>query len=239
MSDKKTILIIEDERHIAEGVALNLKLNGHQPIIASNGLDGLEKWRIHSPELIVLDLMMPGIDGYGVISQIREKDKLVPILVLSAKSESRDKVDCFEMGVDDYLAKPFDLDEFLQRVKRLLFRADKKNIETPTSSEATTFRFGPHIVNFDLAQAKAFGQEVRLTQQEIKVLKLFQANPNRALSRQELLLAGWGYHEETSSRTLDNFIVRLRKYFEPNPKKPIYFKSIRSIGYLFDPSPPV
>ena len=237
---KKRILIVEDDRHIAEGIELNLSMQGHEVKVAQNGIDGLEAWKQWCPHLIVLDLMLPGIDGMQILKTIRLEDERVPILVLSAKGTPTDKVKALASGVDDYMAKPFDLEEFLLRVERLLTRAfwnhaeaDQKN-DAIAGSSPKTYTFGANRIDFETSRARCQAGDINLTEQEAKLLKVFITNRGKPLSRNNLLEIGWGYSRKTSTRTVDNFIVRLRKYFEPDPKNPLYFKSLRSVGYIFD-----
>ena len=236
--DKKRILIVEDDLHIAEGIELNLSLAGHEVKIAENGIDGLEAWKRWCPHLIVLDLMLPGIDGMQILKSIRLEDERLPILILSAKVEPSDKVDGFLDGVDDYMTKPFSLEEFLLRIKRLLTR-DQWQREQDDSPRAHSnaeglYHFGVNTVDFASGRAECRAGTIQLTEQEIKLLKLFIVNKGKSLSRSKLLEIGWGYAKGTSTRTVDNYIVRLRRYFEENPKDPQYFKSRRSLGYVFD-----
>lgn len=232
--DKKKILVIDDEPHIAEGVKLNLELQGHSVEVAPNGIKGIELWKSWKPDLIVLDLMMPGVDGYSVLDRVREEDERLPILVLSAKDAARDKVKCLAGGVDDYLSKPFNLDEFLLRIDRLLTRANWSAENTTNQKFDDEYSFGPNTINFVTNKATRMGSEFQLTAQEVKIIKIFIQNVGTPLSRADLLKEGWGYSEDASSRTVDNFIVRLRKYFEDDPKNPVYFKSLRSVGYVFN-----
>ncbi|MDJ0782072.1 MAG: response regulator transcription factor [Desulfosarcinaceae bacterium] len=235
----KMILIIEDEGHIAEGLKLNLELQGYTVHIAGDGPTGLQQWQELRPDLIVLDIMLPGIDGLSVLQRIRLADERLPILVLSAKAASEDKVRGLSLGVDDYLSKPFNLEEFLLRVERLLTRSqwgqDTANSDALSAAAGPeAYAFGDNRIDFVKATALCQQGHVHLTEQELRLLKLFIAYRGKPLNREKLLEIGWGYTRKTSTRTVDNFIVRLRRYFEPNPKKPIYFKSLRSIGYLFD-----
>jgi DNA-binding response OmpR family regulator len=236
-TEKKRILVIEDEQHIAEGIKLNLELQGYAVSIANDGVDGLARWKAWQPDLIVLDIMLPGIDGLSVLQGIRIEDEQIPVLILSAKGTPQDRVKGFSLGVDDYLAKPFNLEEFLLRVNRLLVRSkrysDYQNQGKPEID--SIFSFGGNRIDFDTLTAYGPSGEVHLTEQEVKILKLFIANPGRPVSRNQLLEIGWGYPRGMKTRTVDNFIVRLRKYFETNPKKPVFFKSLRSVGYVFDP----
>jgi two-component system, OmpR family, alkaline phosphatase synthesis response regulator PhoP len=235
---KKRILIIEDDLHIAEGLELNLCLSGHEVKIAQNGIEGLEAWKQWCPQLIVLDLMLPGIDGMQILKNIRLEDERLPILILSAKVELSDRVDGLLDGADDYMTKPFSLEEFLLRIKRLLtkdqWQREQDDSYFSHSSEPRPYRFGANTIDFSSGQAECCAGSIQLTEQEIKLLKLFIVNKGKPLSRSRLLEIGWGYSKGTSTRTVDNYIVRLRRYFESNPKNPKYFKSRRSLGYVFD-----
>jgi DNA-binding response OmpR family regulator len=232
----KRVLIIEDERHIAEGISLNLELQGYSVQIAETGTAGLSAWKQWEPDLIVLDIMLPGIDGFSVLKSIRLEDERLPILILSAKGTPEDRVKGLKNGVDDYLAKPFNLDEFLLRIDRLLKRNSwlNKNTETRTIKPMDSYRFGHNLIDFKHSFAISKGKEITLTEQEIKLLRLLITHRGKTLSRGEILEIAWGFSKELSTRTVDNFMVRFRKYFEDDPKKPIYFKSRRSVGYVFD-----
>lgn len=232
----KRILVVEDDPHIAEGLQLNLKMKGYKVNIAPDGTSGLQQWKEWRPDLIVLDIMLPGVDGLSVLRNIRLEDERLPVLILSAKADIDDKIQGLSFGVDDYLTKPFNLDEFLLRVERLLLRGDwsSGNDQMP-AVVPDTYVFGDNRIEFSTATAHcADGTTMHLTEQEVKLLKLFIANQGQPLSRSQLLKIGWSYSGRTNSRTVDNFMVRMRKYFEKNPKKPIYFKSLRSVGYLFE-----
>ncbi len=239
MGKRKTILIIEDDAHIAEGLALNLKLHGYETAIAGDGPSGVQSWQEQAPDLIILDIMLPGFDGLSVLQAIRLKDERLPILVLSAKSASDDRIRGLSYGVDDYLAKPFNLEELLLRVDRLLKRAgwsqEQMQADLPGKIRCD---FGGNSVDLETGAARCRQGNITLTEQEIKLLKLFAANPKKPLSRDRILEIVWGYSRRVSTRTLDGFIVRFRRYFEGDPKSPRHFISIRSVGYLFDPDPP-
>ena len=239
MAQKKKILIIEDDLHIAEGLALNLKLQGYEIDIAEDGPGGVQKWQSFSPDLIILDIMLPGFDGLSVLQAIRLKDERLPILVLSAKSASDDRIKGLSYGVDDYLAKPFNLEELLLRIDRLIQRAEwgREHLYAGPP-EKMRFVFGENVVDFETGAAQCRQGEITLTDYETKLLKLFAANPGKPLSRERILEIVWGYTRRVSTRTLDGFIVRFRRYFEKDPKSPRFFRSIRSVGYLFDPDPP-
>jgi DNA-binding response OmpR family regulator len=232
---QKRILVIEDDGHIAEGIALNLTLQGYDVRIAADGVSGLNEWKTMKPDLVILDIMLPGIDGLSILQSIRLEDERLPVLILSAKGDPDDRIQGLAFGVDDYMAKPFNLAELLLRVERLLKRGDwNRNGEGPATPLFDTYRFGDNHIDFNTHRARCRKGEIVLTEQEIKVLKLFIANRGKPLSRDRLLQIGWGYSRKTTTRTVDNFIVRFRKYFEADPKHPVYFKSLRSIGYLFD-----
>lgn len=243
-AEKKRILVIEDDEHIAEGIRLNLTLQTYRVKVADDGAKGLNEWETWRPDLIVLDIMLPVIDGFSVLQTIRKKDERLPVLILSARSSAEDKIKGLRCGVDDYLAKPFDLDEFLLRVERLLTRKEwygKENDETDKTEDnekkifsGDKYTFGDNEINFITCRAKCAAGTIILTEQEIKLLKIFITHKGTPISRETLLDTGWGYSKDTTTRTIDNFMVRLRKYFEKNPKKPRYFKSMRSIGYIFD-----
>ncbi len=235
--EKKRVLVIEDEVHIAEGIKLNLTMQGYQVRIAPDGIAGLDEWRRWHPDLIVLDIMLPMIDGFSVLENIRKEDERLPVLILSAKSSVKDKVRGLRCGVDDYLGKPFDLDEFLLRVERLITRVSW-NVEEANNaigrSLKDAYSFGGNTINFITCTAECESGTIILTEQEIKLFKVFMAHKGKPVSRQKLLEAGWGYSTETTTRTVDNFMVRFRRYFEKNPKQPQFFKSRRSVGYIFD-----
>lgn len=237
----KKILVIDDEKHIAEAIRLNLTMQGHEVVVGINGLEGLRWWKEFSPDLVIVDLMMPEIDGVGVITEIRKSDLKIPILVISAKVQVNEKIRCLSLGVDDYLSKPFDLNEFLLRVDRLLTRSEwGRANEYKTSEKAEedqgpdSFIFSTNSIDFKNFKGQSHEGVFDLTLQEIKILKVFIKNPNIPLTREEILEKALGYDRGVSTRTLDNFIVRFRKYFEVDPKNPKFFKSVRSVGYLFD-----
>jgi len=239
MKEKIRILIVEDEEHIADGLKLNLTLQGYETIIASDGVAALDLWKSWRPDLIVLDIMLPRIDGISVLRNIRLEDQKIPILILSARSTQADVIEGLKHGVDDYLAKPFDLEEFLLRVERMLTRLSMYRSGNLSGAEKLgsidrVYRFGDNEIDFIESTAQCMAGKIFLTEQEIKLLKLFVSNRGKALSRQKLLEIGWGYTKNMTTRTVDNFLVRFRKYFEKDPKNPEYFKSRRSVGYIFD-----
>lgn len=238
-TETSRILIIEDDAHIAEGLKLNLSLQGYEAAIAASGTEGLRLWKEYNPHMIVLDIMLPGLDGFAVLSHIRLEDEKLPVLILSAKGDPDDRIRGFSCGVDDYLAKPFRLEEFLLRIERLLTRASwNRDPLTPAAreepSEVQRYAFGGNRIDFTTSTAECRQGTIQLTEQETKLLKVFIANRGKPLSRRLLLEVGWGYSGVITTRTVDNFIVRLRKYFEDDPQHPRYFQSLRSVGYRFD-----
>jgi two-component system alkaline phosphatase synthesis response regulator PhoP len=238
--ENRRILVIEDDAHIAEGLKLNLSLQNYEVQTCGDGATGLQTWKDWHPDLIVLDLMLPAIDGISVLRNIRLQDERIPVLILTAKGAPDDRVRGFASGADDYLAKPFHLEEFLLRVERLLKRLawgeENSEMEVAGIPEGMrVYTFGSNVIDFEKCKARCRAGKINLTDQEIKLLKIFVNNPGKPMSRNRLLEVGWGYTRGTSTRTVDNFLVRFRKYFEKTPKKPVFFKSLRSVGYVFEP----
>jgi len=230
---EKRILVIEDDEHIAEGIKLNLSLHGYEVYVALDGIAGLRAWEELRPELIVLDVMLPGMDGLSILRTIRLVDDGIPILILSAKGDSQDVIKGFTQGVDDYLAKPFNLDEFLLRVDRLLVRASRQSAAMEHSSEQIC-HFGENWIDFSKFTAEGVGGKFKLTGQEARLLRLLIAHRGKPVTREMMLEIALGYPRGTQTRTIDNFMVRFRKYFEIDPSKPVHFKSLRSVGYMFE-----
>ena len=238
-TQQKRILIVEDDAHIAEGLKLNLSLQGYETTIAMSGTEGLRMWKEWNPHLIVLDIMLPGLDGLSILRHIRLEDERLPVLILSAKGGPDDRIKGFTYGVDDYLSKPFSLEEFLLRVERLLTRTSWSQSSSAAAGEgdpqaAMKYTFGVNMIDFSTMTAECRQGVIQLTEQEVRLLRVFITNRGKPLSRKVLLQVGWGYSGVSTTRTVDNFIVRLRKYFEDDPQNPVYFRSLRSVGYLFD-----
>lgn len=228
---KERILIVEDEEHIAEGLRINLSLQGFDVQVAIDGAKGLKAWRDFKPHLLVIDLMMPVMDGNQLVSNIRAEDEKVPILILTAKDASKDKIKLLQKGVDDYLTKPFVLDEFLLRVSRLI---EKSRWYRKTEGEMIIFgNDDENRVDFSARLAFHRDQKYDLTEQELEIFRFFFENQDRPIPRAEIQEEVLGFGEDVTSRTLDNFIVRLRRYFEDDPKNPKYFESVRGVGYRF------
>ena len=224
------ILLVEDEETLAIGLEYNLSEEGYLVVRAKDGKQALECYESQEFDLIILDIMLPYLDGFEVSEKIREKSPQIPILILTARTGPVDRVHGLEIGADDYLTKPFHLQELLARVKGMLKR---KMWYKEITSDQPVYSFGDNEINFKDLTARADKREIQLTQREAMVLKFLIENKGKIVSRKELLEKVWNISSEVETRTIDNFIVRLRRYFEPNPAKPIYIKSIRSAGYMF------
>lgn len=230
MTVNSRILLVEDEVSLAEGIRFNLLKNGYVVELAKDGRAALKAFVESEFDLILLDIMIPYIDGFEVARQIRTQAPLMPILMLTALTDVKDRVHGLEVGADDYLTKPFYIEELLARIKVMLRRRDWYR-QTPPVEDI--FRFGKNEIDFSNFVCRSGNSEFVLTQREAILLKYLVAHKNRIISRQELLENVWNISGEIETRTMDIFIARLRKYFEPNPKKPVYIKSVRSAGYLF------
>jgi len=224
------ILLVEDEAHLRDVIRLNLDLEGYNVTSVNNGKSALEEVDSKRFDLVLLDIMLPEIDGFKVCESIRLRNMKVPILILSAKGGSQDKIQGLKLGADDYLAKPFNLEELLLRVKNLLKRADPIG----ASSQVEQYEFGNNVVDFSSYQIMTSkGLKKLLSKKEIMLLRLLIDRRNSVVSREQILESVWGYDVYPSTRTIDNYILAFRKYFEENPKSPKYFISIRGIGYKF------
>jgi len=225
------ILLVEDEESLAVGLEYNLSEEGYDVTIAHNSEDALKYFNKRDYDLIILDIMLSSHDdGFKVARKIREKSLQIPILMLTARNTADDVVRGLELGADDYITKPFHLKELLLRIKRILRR---KKWYRQVTSEQPLYRFGNNEINFEDMECKASDQKFRLTKREAMVLKYLIDNQGKIVSRDELLENVWGLSSLIETRTVDNFIARLRKYFEPNPSQPIFIKSVRGAGYMF------
>lgn len=227
--DKPHIMLVEDEIHLARGICFNLELEGCRISHFESGEKALATLEVEHFDLIILDVMLPGMDGFQVCRAVRELDPRVPVLMLTARSEDADRVAGLEHGADDYLTKPFNLVEFLLRVKGMLRRSSWYR---PDPVEEA-YRFGDNEVFLLSYRARTAQGEIDLTEMEVRVLSLFFQKEGEIIPRGELLQSVWGYTSDTETRTLDNFIVRLRRYFEPDPGKPVHFQTVRGVGYRF------
>ncbi len=227
--EKPHIMLVEDEIHLARGICFNLEEEGCRVSHFESGERALKDLEVEHFDLVILDVMLPGMDGFQICRAVRELDPRVPILMLSARSEDSDRVEGLENGADDYLAKPFNLVEFLLRVKGMLRRSSWYRPEPVEEG----YRFGANEVFLLSYRARTAQGEIDLTEMEVRVLSVFFRKEGATIPRGELLQSVWGYANDTETRTLDNFIVRLRKYFEPDPAHPIHFQTVRGVGYRF------
>ena len=224
-----TILLVEDEEHIAKALIVNFKAQGYEVEWAATGEDALEFRKSRPCQMIVLDVMLPGIDGFEVARRIRREDGRIPILMLTALSSDEDRIAGLECGVDDYLVKPFVLRELLLRVAGLLRRSQwAPPAETP-------FTFGKAEIRPATLEAVARGHIHPLTRIELDLLRHFASNPDRLVSREELLEYVWGYEPDTATRTVDTFMMRVRKIIEHEPSRPVFLRSLRGQGYRYHP----
>ncbi|HVR69374.1 MAG TPA: response regulator transcription factor [Vicinamibacteria bacterium] len=224
------ILLVEDEVHLARGIQFNLELEGYDVEMVGDGAQALGRLLGSAPayDLVILDVMLPGMDGFAVASRMREAGAYTPVLMLTAKSLTGDVVEGLEAGADDYLAKPFDLPVLLARVKGLLRRRDWARGESEGPESAT---IGSARVDFRTFELSAADRTVRLTLLEAMLLKLLVQNAGRVVSKGEILEKVWNVDADTETRAVDNFIVRLRRYLEPNPRFPRYLHTVRGAGY--------
>ena len=227
---KKHILIIDDEEHLADALAHNLQFEGFSTTNAYDGEEGLRLARTMQFDLVLLDIMMPKLDGLEVCQRLRATGSRVPILFLTAKAADADRLLGLKVGADDYIAKPFLLEELILRIHGI-FRRQEWYGSSPDEQE--TFSFGDNEVNFLTYEAKTGDRVVSLTEKECMLMKLLVERRNQVVSREEILERVWGSRFSTSSRTIDNFIVRLRRYFESDPKDPQFIHSVRGVGYRF------
>ena len=238
MSEPKHILVVEDEEHLAMGIKYNLDAEGYRVTTVGDGPSAL---RIIQEEpgqidLVILDLMLPGMSGYAVCEALRSGENDVPVLILSARTLTEDRTRGFEVGADQYLTKPFDLDEFLTRVKSLLTMCGRRTQRRAGRAAAVaSFEFGDACINFETFEVTIGGKPVRVTPLEMKLLQHFVENEGRVIPRRELLERVWGVPGNLNTRAPDQFIRRLRKTFEPDPANPRYFLTIRDAGYRFVP----
>jgi len=226
------ILLVEDEQSLAETIKLNLEMEGYKVQLAGDGKKALKTFKQERFDLIILDVMLPEMDGFTVCEAIRLENEHIPVLFLTAKHSSADRVTGLKMGADDYLTKPFNLEELLLRVQILLKRASR-NSDT-TAPSLSTYSLDDFLINFsEMSVGKPDGEKINLTKKESTLLKLLIDRKNEVVSREHILETVWGYDIYPSTRTIDNFIVTFRKYFEKDASNPIHFQSVRGVGYKF------
>ncbi len=248
------ILIVEDEEHLANGLRFNLEAEGHKVGVAGDGERGLEMLAQNNYDALVLDVMLPGRDGFTVAAELRKMGNYVPILMLTARGRPEDVLQGFDSGADDYLPKPFELKILIARVHGLLRRREwlRKSDERVEDGEVKNrerkgdgvpgehrdvFVFGDKTLDFSTLELRVGAEAYRLTLMEMQLLRYLISKRDKPVSRQQILEDVWGLHEDTDTRAIDNFIVRLRKYIESEPAKPRYLQTVRGVGYMFVPEP--
>ncbi len=236
MEEKKlSILLVEDEENLQDVLRLNFEMEGYEVSSAYDGAAAMEIVQREHFDLIILDVMLPEIDGITVCENIKLSNPELPILILSAKNNSGDRVLGLKKGADDYLTKPFDLEELLLRVNKLIHKSKRISSKETLANE---FVFGENRINFKaLACINNKGKEIALTKKEAMLLKLLIDNKNEVVTREKILQAVWGYNVYPTTRTIDNFILNFRKYFEEDSRNPKYFHSVRGLGYKFSDTP--
>jgi len=226
------ILLVEDEEHLQHAIKLNLELEGFFVHAVSNGSIAIKTFREEKFDLVILDIMLPETDGLMVCENIRLHDQYIPVMFLSAKGSAADRITGLKKGGDDYMTKPFELEELLIRVNKLI----DKNVRIQTQAESKSplvYKFGNNQINFESYEAFGVNGKVDLTKKEILLMKLLIENKNQVVSREHILKVVWDYNVIPNTRTIDNFILALRKYFEIDPKEPVFIESVRGVGYKF------
>jgi two-component system, OmpR family, alkaline phosphatase synthesis response regulator PhoP len=220
------ILVVEDDLSILTGLSMSLRFEGYDVIQAQDGRTAVQKVLDERPDLMVLDLMLPQMNGFEVLEDLKRRGNTVPVVVLSAKGLETDRVMGLNLGADDYVVKPFGLQELLARIRAVLRRRVR---------DASRVDFADTSVDLNGKTVSRAGAPVELTAQEFKLLEHFVTHPGHTFTREELLSGAWGYGYEGTARTVDNFVSQLRQKFEPDPDAPTYFKTVRGLGYRFDP----
>ncbi|HMU45627.1 MAG TPA: response regulator transcription factor [Chitinophagaceae bacterium] len=231
-NDKKnSILLVEDEENLHEALKLNLELEGYDVTSAFDGAVALKTLQNEYFDLIILDVMLPEVDGISITETIRISNNEVPVLILSAKNSSADRVLGLKKGADDYLTKPFNLEELLLRVNKLINKSKKLKDK---STVEDTYSFGGNNIDFKAQEAvKANGEKIQLSKKETMLLRLLIENKNEVVPREKILQSVWGYNVYPTTRTIDNFILNFRKYFEEDSRNPKFFHSVRGVGYKY------
>ncbi len=235
------ILIVEDETHLAQGLLFNLEAEGHEAAVVETGEAALQSLAGSAYDLIVLDVMLPGISGFEVAADLRRRGQYVPILMLTARSRAEDVLEGLEAGADDYLPKPFELTILLARIRSLLRRSQWSRTAPPAAEEAAAasapdvFHVNGRTVDLANLEIRTGGNTLRLTLMEADLLRYFFRNRGQVISRKQILDEVWGLREDTDTRAIDNFIVRLRRYLEEDPSHPQRLLTVRGVGYRFEP----
>lgn len=233
-TESSRILLVEDEEHLAAGLKLNFELEGYTVDVAPTARDA-SAYLLgpHPYDMIVLDVMLPDMNGFALCRRIRSAGNLTPVIMLTARTAAEDRITGLDVGADDYISKPFELRELLARVRSLMRRRQWERRPESRGAPQAILLFGNAVINFDTYEATVGGQPLRLTQLEFDLLRYFSENAERVLSREELLENVWRLRNYPNTRTVDNFIVRLRKHFEADASHPVHFLSVRGAGYKF------
>jgi DNA-binding response OmpR family regulator len=251
MQTQPLIAVIEDEEHLAQGLLFNLEAEGYRTHHEADG-DSALAWLLEAsapgsqapPAAILLDVMLPGRDGFSIVSSLRKEGRYTPVLLLTARGRTEDIVEGFAAGADDYLPKPFDLSVLFARLTALLRRMHWQNpipaeaVDVPAPVDQTpspTYTLSGHTIDLDALEIRAEDRTVHLTLMEADLLRYLLDHPNKIVARKELLENVWHVKEDTDTRAIDNFIVRLRRYLEPDPSKPVHLLTVRGVGYRFAP----
>jgi DNA-binding response OmpR family regulator len=241
VSEQASILVVEDEAHLAQGLLFNLRAEGYTVQLAVDGEAALEMLAAEAIDAVILDVMLPGRDGFSVAAELRAQQNFVPILMLTARSRPEDVLKGFSAGADDYLPKPFDLAILLARLHGLLRRMSWHRPPPPAETGQAargndeSFTFAGRTIHFAALQLTTPHKIIRLTLMESDLLRYLVLNQGRVISRKELLEQVWRVHEDTDTRAIDNFMVRLRRYIEDNPAEPVFLETVRGVGYRFLP----
>ncbi len=228
---KYSILLVEDEEHLHEALKLNLEMEGYEVDSAYDGQVALKQIQSAHYDLVILDIMLPSLDGYSITERMRLNNNQTPILILSAKNTSANRVQGLKLGADDYLTKPFNLEELLLRVAKMI---QKHSLQANTTPQIERYQFQGHSIDFNASEVLlASGQKITLTKRELLLLKLLIEHKHTVVTREKILQLVWGYQVFPNTRTIDNFILNFRKYFEIDPKHPKHFISMRGVGYKF------
>ncbi len=228
----RTILLVEDDPHLADGLTMNLEAEGYQVLHVADGSMALEEYQRGAFDLILLDIMLPGVDGLSLCRQLRAEGATLPILFVTARDQTDDKVEGLLAGGDDYIAKPFEIAELLARIQGVFRR---QTWLTAENSESDRCEFDGRWIDFRTFEAEGPGGRANLTRKECMVMKYLVERSGQVVSRDQLLDAVWGYHIYPTNRTIDNFVLKLRRLFEDNPKKPRHIETVRGVGYRFNP----
>ena len=245
MSQQPLIAVIEDEEHLAEGLIFNLEAEGYRVHDEADG-DAALAWLLTAspqPAAILLDVMLPGRDGFSIVAALREAGLFTPVLLLTARGRAEDIVEGFAAGADDYLPKPFDLAILFARLTALLRRMhwqrDQPSAEPeqPPTAPTPDYTLANRTINFENLEIRGAEKTIHLTLMEADLLRYLVDRPNKIIPRKEILENVWHVRDDTDTRAIDNFIVRLRRYLEPDPTAPIYLQTVRGVGYRFIPEP--